>query len=71
MPFVRIAVTREGVTAQQKRDLIEGATDLLRDVLDKDPETTHVVIEEIETDNWGVGGRTVTERRSGNFSRKE
>lgn len=71
MPFVRIAVTREGVTAQQKRALIEGATGLLKVVLDKDPETTHVVIEEIDTDSWGVGGRTVTERRSGTGSRKE
>ncbi|QQS41406.1 MAG: 4-oxalocrotonate tautomerase family protein [Acidobacteriota bacterium] len=64
MPFVRIAVTREGVTAKNKRDLIEGTTRLLKEVLGKDPETTHIVIEEIDTDNWGVGGRTVTERRS-------
>lgn len=63
MPYVNIKITRESVTAQQKKRLIRGATDLLVDVLGKNPATTVVVIDEIETDNWGVAGESVTERR--------
>lgn len=63
MPYVNIKVTREGVTAEQKAKLIEGATKLLVDVLGKNPQTTFVVIDEVDTDNWGVGGETITARR--------
>ena len=63
MPYVNIRVTKEGVTAKQKEQLIEGATKLLQEVLGKNPQTTFVVIDEVETDNWGVGGETVTARR--------
>jgi 4-oxalocrotonate tautomerase len=63
MPFVHIRVTREGVTAEQKAKLIRGATDLLKDVLGKPPQKTMVVIEEVDMDNWGVGGESVTELR--------
>ncbi|PHM73103.1 2-hydroxymuconate tautomerase family protein [Xenorhabdus kozodoii] len=64
MPFVNIKITREGATAEQKTQLIEGATQLLVDVLGKNPATTVVIIEEVETDNWGVGGKSVTELRA-------
>ena len=63
MPYVNIKVTREGVTAEQKARLIKGVTDLLRDVLGKNPQTTVVVIDEVETDNWGIDGETVSVRR--------
>jgi len=63
MPYVNIKVTREGVTSEQKQKLIEGATKLLSDVLGKNPATTVVVIDEIDTDNWGVNGQSVTELR--------
>ena len=63
MPYVNIKITREGATAEQKARLIKGATDLLVEVLGKNPATTVVVIDEIETDNWGVGGETITVRR--------
>jgi 4-oxalocrotonate tautomerase len=63
MPYVNIKVTREGVTAEQKAELIRGVTQLLADVLGKNPQTTFVVIDEIDTDNWGVGGESVTVRR--------
>ncbi len=63
MPYVNIRITREGVTAAQKEQLIRGATQLLVDVLGKNPSTTVVVIDEIDTDNWGVAGETVTKRR--------
>ncbi len=63
MPYVNIKVTREGVTPDQKAELINGATNLLSKVLGKNPATTVVVIDEVETDNWGIGGETVTKRR--------
>jgi 4-oxalocrotonate tautomerase len=63
MPYVNIKITREGATAEQKARLIKGATQLLVDVLGKNPATTVVVIDEIDTDNWGVAGETVTVRR--------
>lgn len=63
MPYVNIKITDEGVTAEQKRQLIEGATQLLVDVLNKNPATTVVVIDEVNTDNWGVAGEVITERR--------
>ncbi|SHG56389.1 tautomerase family protein [Flagellimonas flava] len=56
MPYVNIKVTDEGVTSAQKRKLIQGVTDLLVNVLDKDPKTTHIVIDEVHIDNWGVSG---------------
>lgn len=63
MPYVNIKITREGATAQQKAALIAGAVRLLVEVLGKNPQTTVVVIDEIETDNWGIAGETVTARR--------
>jgi 4-oxalocrotonate tautomerase len=63
MPYVLIQVTNEGVTASQKQALIEGATRLLVQVLHKDPAATFVVIDEVDTDNWGVAGETVTALR--------
>lgn len=63
MPYVNIQITREGATAQQKADLIQGVTRLLADTLGKNPQTTVVVIDEVDTDNWGIGGESVTLRR--------
>jgi 4-oxalocrotonate tautomerase len=63
MPYVNIRITREGVTAEQKERLIKGATQLLVDVLGKNPATTVVVIDEVDTDNWGIGGESITVRR--------
>ena len=63
MPYVNIKITREGATPEQKATLIQGVTRLLQETLGKNPATTVVVIEEIDTDNWGVGGETVTARR--------
>ncbi len=63
MPYVNIKITKEGATAEQKKELIQGATKLLHDVLGKNPQTTVVVIEEVPTDNWGIAGETITDRR--------
>lgn len=65
MPYINIKITDEGVTREQKLALIKGATQLMVDVLNKSPATTFVVIDEINTDNWGVGFRNVTQIRSG------
>lgn len=64
MPYVNIKITREGGTSrQQKARLIEGATRLLQEVLAKDPATTFVVIDEVELEDWGVGGLPVEDFR--------
>lgn len=63
MPYVNIKITDEGATPQQKAALIQGVTRLLQDILGKNPATTVVVIDEVATDNWGIGGETVTFRR--------
>ncbi len=63
MPYVNIKITREGATTEQKAELIRGATNLLQTILKKNPATTIVVIEEVDTDNWGIAGESVTVRR--------
>lgn len=63
MPYIKIEITREGVTLAQKKQLIQEANDMMVRILNKDPDSTFVVIDEVDTDNWGVAGRTVTELR--------
>ena len=63
MPYINIKVTDEKVTNEQKQALIKGATQLLVDVLNKNPATTFVVIDEVSTDNWGIGFDQVTKLR--------
>jgi 4-oxalocrotonate tautomerase len=63
MPFVNIKITKESASPEKKAELIKEVTATLQRVLGKNPKTTFVVIEEIDTDNWGIGGETVTERR--------
>jgi len=63
MPYVNIRITRDGASAEQKAALVKGVTDLLMKVLNKNPATTIVIIDEVDTDNWGIAGETVTERR--------
>jgi len=60
MPYIKIQITREGASREQKAQLIRGATDLVVQVLDKNPATTFAVIEEVDTDHWGIAGETVT-----------
>ena len=63
MPYVNIKVTREGVTTDQKAELIRGVTDVLVRVLDKSPATTFVVIDEVALEDWGIGGLPVDQYR--------
>ncbi|SHN33013.1 4-oxalocrotonate tautomerase family protein [Chitinophaga sp. CF418] len=60
MPFVKIELTREGVTREQKQQLIKGITDLITNVLNKDPHLTHIAIQEVELDNWGYAGEQIS-----------
>jgi 4-oxalocrotonate tautomerase len=63
VPYVNIRFVQEKVSKQQKAALIRGVTNLLHDILKKNPATTVVVIDEVETDNWGLGGESITVRR--------
>lgn len=63
MPYVNIKITREGATQEQKAELIKGTTDLLARVLNKNPGTTFVVIDEVDMEDWGIGGVPVDEFR--------
>ena len=63
MPYVNIKITRENVSVSQKEQLIRGVTRLLVDVLNKDPNSTMIIIDEVETDNWGFRNETVTTLR--------
>jgi 4-oxalocrotonate tautomerase len=63
MPYVNVRITREGVTAQQKAQIVAEITDTLQRVLGKRPEHTHIVIDEIELDNWGFAGMLTSEYR--------
>ena len=64
MPIVHVKLT-EGATTEQKEERIQGITDLLVQVLDKNPASTHVLIGEVESDHWGIRGRTVAALRAG------
>ncbi|MES2540364.1 MAG: 4-oxalocrotonate tautomerase family protein [Pseudomonadota bacterium] len=64
MPYVNIKITREGATPVQKAELIAGVTELLQRVLDKNPATTFVVIDEVALEDWGIGGLPVQEYRA-------
>ncbi len=66
MPYVNIRITREGATEAQKAELIKGVTDLLLRVLNKNPATTVVTIDELPMENWGIGGLPVEEFRRRN-----
>jgi 4-oxalocrotonate tautomerase len=64
VPYANIRITKTGVTAEQKAAVIKGVTEVLVKVLGKDPASTFVVIDEVDTDNWGIGGESITARRS-------
>ena len=64
MRYVNVRITREGATAEQKARIIMGVTELLVEVLGKNPATTHVIIDEVEIDDWGIGGLPVTQYRA-------
>jgi 4-oxalocrotonate tautomerase len=71
MPYVNIKIKRESVTAEQKAELIEGVTILLQKTLNKNPVTTFVSIDEVETANWGIAGQQVTISRNNQNSNNQ
>ena len=63
MPMVNVKITRECASAEQKNQVIAEMTEVLARVLGKNPATTIVIIEEVETEKWGIAGESVSERR--------
>lgn len=63
MPYIQVMIT-EGATIEQKAQLVEGITELMVNVLNKNPASTHVVIKESPVENWGIAGRTVKQLRA-------
>ena len=63
MPYVNVRISKEGATAAQKAEIIAGMTEVLVRVLAKDAATTFIVIDEVELEDWGVGGLPVAEYR--------
>ena len=63
MPMVNVKITREGATAEQKSQVIAEMTEVLARVMGKNPATTIVIIDEVETENWGIAGQPVSEQR--------
>lgn len=61
MPYVNVRITKDGVTAEQKKQIVEEITQTLVKVLGKRPEHTHIIIDEIEPENWGFAGMLTTE----------
>ncbi len=64
MPYVNVRITKDGVTAAQKAQIVQEITDTLGRVLGKRPEHTHVIIEEVDPENWGFAGMLTTEYRN-------
>ncbi len=63
MPYVNVRITKDGVTAEQKQQIVAEITQTLQRVLGKRPEHTHIIIDEVEPENWGFAGMLTTEYR--------
>lgn len=63
MPFVHVRLTKDGVTTEKKRKVIAGITKVLHEEMGKEPKWTTIVIDEVDSDNWGLEGESVTERK--------
>ena len=61
MPYVNVRITKDGVTAEQKATIVKEITQTLQRVLGKRPEHTHIIIDEVEPENWGFAGMLTTE----------
>ncbi|HEX8289284.1 MAG TPA: 4-oxalocrotonate tautomerase family protein [Pyrinomonadaceae bacterium] len=66
MPYVNVKITKDGTSVEQKKQIVEGITNILINVLNKKPEHIHIVIDEIEPENWGFAGMLTTEFRRKN-----
>ena len=71
MPYINVQITKDGVSVEQKRQIVAEMTETLVRVLGKKPEHIHIVIDEIELENWGFAGKLTTEfRRESNEAKK-
>jgi 4-oxalocrotonate tautomerase len=61
MPYVNVKITKTGVSVEQKKQIVEEITATLVNVLNKKPEHIHIVIDEIDTENWGFAGMLTSE----------
>lgn len=61
MPYINVKITKDGVTREQKAQIVKEMTDTLVNILNKKPEHIHIVIDEIEPENWGYAGKLTTE----------
>ncbi|WP_027381708.1 tautomerase family protein [Chryseobacterium daeguense] len=68
MPFIKIDVLREDIDRNKKQQLIRKISEAVTEVLNKDPHLTHIVINEIEDDNWGYAGEQVSVLKEQGFS---
>lgn len=66
MPYINVKITKDGVTKEQKAQIVREMTQTLVNVLDKKPEHIHIVIDEVELENWGYAGKLTTEFRKQN-----
>lgn len=68
MPYVNVKITKRGVTAEHKRQIVEEMTDTLVRTLGKKPEQIHIVLDLVDEEDWGFEGMLTTEwlaRRKG------
>ncbi len=63
MPYINVRIIRDGVTAEQKAAIVREMTDTLVRTLGKKPEHIHIIIDEVEPENWGYSGMLTTEYR--------
>ena len=60
MPYVNVRILK-GATLEQKSLIVAEITQTLVDVLGKNPERTHIVIDEVDSENWGFAGKLTSE----------
>ncbi|UKB82123.1 4-oxalocrotonate tautomerase family protein [Chryseobacterium sp. MEBOG06] len=68
MPFITIDVLREDISREKKQELIQKVSEVITIVLNKDPHLTHIIINEIDNDNWGYAGEQVSVLKEQGFS---
>lgn len=68
MPFIKIDVLREDLTREKKQELIQKISEAVTTVLNKDPHLTHIMINEVEDDNWGYAGEQISVLKEQGFS---
>lgn len=63
MPYINVKITKDNVTPNQKRAIVKDITESLVRHLGKKPEHIHIVIDEVDPENWGFAGMLTTDYR--------